>query len=123
VRGACLLLTASVVLAGCGGGRGAASPEEARACLEQGDLRVLGGQREPGDADAPDTELIVAGRQSSAFLAFYDDEARAVRYEPDLQARALEPGAVERHGSVTIFWVRGRRTREGEQIKSCVVPT
>ena len=120
MRRACLLLTASIALAGCGGGSGPASPGDARACLEGEHLRVLAGDRALDDTDAPDTELIVDGRQTSAFLAFYSDQARANRYEPALQQRATEPGAVERHGSITIFWVRGRRTPEGERIKACV---
>ena len=113
-----LLLTASVALAGCGGAP--ASPDDARACLEGEHLRVLAGDRALADSDAPDTELIVDGRQSSAFVAFYDDEALAVSYEPALQQLAIAPGAVERHGRITIFWVRGRETAEGERIKACV---
>jgi hypothetical protein len=62
----------------------------------------------------------LSGRQSSAFLAFYDNDARALRYEPALQRLAIAPGAVERHGRITIFWLRGRETSEGERIKACV---
>ena len=113
-----LLLTASVALAGCGGGH--SSPDDARACLEGERLHVLAGDRAPDDSDAPDTELIVDGRQSSAFLGFYDTEARAVRYEPALQRLATGPRTVERHASITIFWVRGRDTAEGELIRACV---
>jgi hypothetical protein len=120
VRRASLVLVVAAALAACGDGDGTASPQDARACLERDNLRVAGGPREPGDTNAPDTELIVSGRESSAFLAFYKDEERAVRFEPAIQERATEPGAAERHGKVTIFWVRGRHSGEAATITACV---
>ena len=112
---------AAAAIAGCGGdGDGAVSPDEARACLEDEHLRVVGGPRAPDDTDAPDTELIVAGHESSAVVAFYDDAARADRLAPLLEERATAPGAVERHGTITIFWVRGKSGSEAGRIRACV---
>ena len=119
VRRASLALATSIAIAGCGDD-GAASPADARACLEDQHLRVGGGPRAHDDTDAPDTELIVGGRESSALLAFYDDEARAERMEPAFEALATQPGAVERHGKVTIFWVRGKGSGEAGRITACV---
>ncbi len=120
VRRASLVVVVAAAVAGCGSDDGAASPEDARACLEDAHLRVEGGPRAPGDADAPDTQLLVGGHHSSAFLAFYDDEARAARLAPRIEDLATQPGAVERHGKVTIFWVRGKAGDEAAKIKACV---
>ena len=120
MRRARILVTASVALAGCGGGEDPASFDDARACLEDEHLRVVAAGNRSGDAGAPDWAVIVNGSRTSAFLASYDTEARAIRYERNLQGSATAPGAVERRGRITFLWVRGRETPEGDRIKACV---
>ena len=120
MRRASLAVVVAAALGGCGSDDGAASPEDARACLEDAHLRVAGGPRAADDADAPDTQLLVGGHHTSAFLAFYDDADRAARLAPAIEELATQPGAVERHGKITIFWVRGKETDEAAKIKACV---
>jgi hypothetical protein len=86
---------------------------------------VTGGERSPDDRDAPDEELIandVRGGSVMVFVAYYDDEDRAERLEPSLRRNARPfDGLVERHGALTLLWVRGERSRIGERVRDCVL--
>ena len=81
---------------------------------------MLGGPRAPDDTNAPDTELIVGTPQAGAFLAFYNELRRAERYAPGIAKRTRRfGGAVERHGKLTILWVRGKDSHDAKRIRSC----
>ncbi len=99
------------------------SPESASECLTAAGFRVTSGQRSPSDTNAPDTELIVAGGGGKgAFVAYYDDLARAERYEPAIRrnARRFE-GTVERQGRITVLWVRWPSGHDARtEMKECV---
>ena len=121
MRAAAATLALVGLLAGCGGGERAISPDQARACLAEQHFRVMGGVRAAGDANAPDTELVVGGPEMSLFLAYYDEEARAERYAPQLERNAQRfHGRVERHGKLTIVWVHGVDSAESERVRRCV---
>src|SRR5258706_15166010 len=126
MRRLCVMACVFVALQGCGGSGGggqtskSASPAAARRCLLAAQLRVLGGPRPPGDANAPNVELIAGGRQAYAFLAFYDSSTRARKYAPMIRRNAQRfHGTLERHGKLTILWVRGSNTPEGQEIRHC----
>jgi hypothetical protein len=118
-------VAACVVAAGCGGGDDRPSREDARRCLSQAGLHVTGGARSPDDRDAPDEELIandVRAGSVMVFVAYYDDEERAERLEPSLRRNARRfDGFVERHGTLTLLWVRGERSRMGERLRDCIL--
>jgi hypothetical protein len=124
-RAAILALTGAIAAAGCGGGDDRPSREEARRCLEGLDLHVTVGERSPDDRDAPDAELIagdVLRGRVTVFAGYYDDEDRAERYEPALRRNARSfDGTVERHGTLTLLWVRGNETRFAERVRDCVL--
>jgi hypothetical protein len=124
-RAAVLALTGALVAAGCGGGDDPPSREQARRCLEPLDLHVTGAERRPDDKDAPDEELIandVLQGRVMVFAAYYDDEGRSERYEPAVRrnARSLD-GVVERHGTLTLLWVRGAESRLAERARDCLL--
>ena len=56
------------------------------------------------------------------FAGYYDDEDRAERYEaaPRRSARSFE-GAVERHGTLTLLWVRGDESRLAGRARDCLL--
>ncbi|MEA2424156.1 MAG: hypothetical protein QOH13_566 [Thermoleophilaceae bacterium] len=122
-------MLAALALTACGGGgghhataqaTGKKSPAYVRQCLRAAKLRVIGGPAPPGDTNAPATELIVGGGQSSAFLAFYENPKRAAKYAPDIRANAKHLNAtVERYGKLTIVWVRGAGSDEAQTIRGC----
>jgi hypothetical protein len=120
-----ILMAAWVVAAGCGGGDDRPSREDARRCLSQARFHVVGGEPSRDDRDAPDAELIandVRGGRVMVFIAYYDDEDRAERLEPSLRRNARRfDGSVERHGSLTLLWVRGERSQMGERVRDCVL--
>jgi hypothetical protein len=76
-------------------------------------------------APAPDEELIandVRHGRVMVFAGYYDDEARASRLEPSIRRNARRfDGSVERHGTVTLLWVRGREGRLGERTRDCLL--
>ncbi len=118
---------ALVLVAGCGGGDDEdgdgepATPAQARACLMDAGYTVTGGSRSADDADAPDHELVIAGRGPGAFIAFYDRLSRAERYEPALRRDAARfKGVVERHGRVTIVWVRPPGVADQARVRRCL---
>ena len=118
-------------LAACGGepaGDEPATPvaaEEAHRCLAdvRGELDVQGPlRRRVDDTDAPDRTFVVSGRHASAYLGYYDDEARAQRSAPEQIEHARQfDGDVDRYGELTIIWVRGKATDEGSDIESCAL--
>lgn len=100
-------------------------PEQARQCLvdEPASFTVQGPlSREPDDSDAPDQTLVVTGRRAMAYLGYYDDTARAERSAREQREHARQfGGAVDRHGNLTIVWVRGRETDQASAIESCAL--
>ena len=124
-QAAILAMTGALATAGCGGGDNRPSREEARRCLEGLDLHVTGGERSPDDRDAPDEELIandVLKGRVMLFAGYYDDEDRAERYEPALRRNARRfDGTVERHGTLTLLWVRGDEGRLAERARDCLL--
>lgn len=120
--GASLLIV--VALAGCGGDSGEpVGAEDARRCLSEERLSVQGPlKREAGDSDAPDRTLVVSGRGTLVYLGWYDDEARAERSATEQREHAKRfDGTVERHGGMTIIWVRGRDGDAASRIKRCAL--
>jgi hypothetical protein len=119
-----ILMAAWLVAAGCGGDD-RPSREDARRCLSQAGLHVVGGEPSRGDTDAPDAELIandVRGGRVMVFIAYYDDEGRAERLEPSLRRNARRfDGFVERHGTVTLLWVRGELSPIAGRVRDCVL--
>lgn len=98
---------------------------EARRCLEGLDLHVTGVEPSPDDRDAPDAELIandVLKGRVTVLAAYYDDEDRAERYEPALRRNTRSfNGAVERHGTLTLLWVRGDESPLAERTRDCLL--
>jgi hypothetical protein len=88
-------------------------------------LALIGGERSPDDRDAPDKELIandVLKGRLMVSAAYYDDEDRAERYEPALRRNARSfDGSVERHGALTLLWVRGDESRLAERVRDCLL--
>jgi hypothetical protein len=126
VRRAALAMTAVVALAGCGGAKDDSQPVSAtaaQACLKQKQIPVVRGLRAPDDADAPDVELIVGGKDASAFLGFYEDAQRAEKNASTVKKSVTSTDAVtvERHGKLTIAWTRGKDSAEAGTIKGCVL--
>lgn len=126
-----VVLLLALAVAACGGKAPArdqqrpVSAEDARRCLVDGgrSFEVQGPlRREPRDTDAPDQTLVVAGRHASAYLGFYDDKRRAERSAREQVAHARQfDGVVDRHGNLTIVWVRGRETDEAAEIERCAL--
>lgn len=123
-RTARIALAGAVVLVGCGGDN-RPSPEEARRCLERLDLHVTTVEPRADDADAPDVELIagdVLRGRVTVLAAYYDDEDRAERYEPSLRRNVRSyDGVVERHGTLTLLWVRGSEGPFAERTRDCLL--
>ena len=129
MRRAATILAALTI--GCGGGGddnddadgGTPVPTaEAKKCLQSENFRVLGGRRKPDDLNAPDEELVASGNSAWAFLAFYKDPARAEKYAPQIADRTKDfDGSIERHGTLTIVWVRGRDGDGGKAIRDCAL--
>jgi hypothetical protein len=119
------LLIAGLAVAACGGGDDRPSREDARRCLEEAGLHVVGGEASKDDTDAPDAELIandVRGGRVMVFIAYYDDEGRAERLAPSLRRNARRfNGLVERHGTLTLLWVDGERRPMGDRVRDCVL--
>ena len=118
-------LVAAVVSLSCGGGQDPVSAEETRTCLRDEKFDVQGPVlRQPNDSDAPDQTLVVSsrGRGTGAYLGWYDDEGRADRYAPEITEDAEKfKGRVDRHGRLTIIWLRGKDTDEAGQVRDCVL--
>ena len=114
---------------GCGDGGGdgfpadarSTTPPVARACLEREGFSVVTARRQPSDRDAPDVELVVSGR-AGAFLAFYDELARAEQLDPELRENAERfDGDVERIDRVTIIFTKKPSDAVRDAVRGCVV--
>jgi hypothetical protein len=123
-RAALLALAGALAGGGCGGGGDdRPSREEARDCLERLDLHVTPWDRPPNDDDGPyamlDANDVLRGRLRVE-AQYFDDEQEAERHEPGMRryARAHD-GAVERHGTLTLFWFYGHRAPLAERTGDC----
>ena len=118
-------LVAGVISLSCGGDQVPVSAEETRTCLKDADFNVQGPVvRESDDSDAPDQTLVVSssGRGSGAYIGWYGAEARADRYASKITEHAKNfRGSVDRHGRLTIIWLRGQNTDEAGQIRDCAL--
>jgi hypothetical protein len=74
-----------------------------RTCLTSKGLRVTGGPVFPQQgSNSADGELITEG----AFIAFYIDQHKAARLEPEVKQNATRfGGQVVRNGAVTVLWI------------------
>lgn len=90
-----------------------------KACLTSKGLAVHGGATVGKlGPNSPDGELITTG----AFIAFYTDASNARRLEPALKQNAMHIGGqVERHGAVTVLWIRPPATRLRNDVSACVL--
>ena len=114
-----MALMAVLLLTGCEGDiSSSVSVGDARACLLEEHLLVEGGPDPPDDTSAPGDELIVMGREAGAFLAFYPDEQLARRKAPWLDTFR---GTLERHGKLSIVWVRGPKGDDATKIRRCIL--
>ncbi len=116
----------ALLVSGCGDGGRPVATEEAQRCLGDADFRVLGPTLwEPDDADAPDRTLLATSagrRETAAYIGWYDEEARAEKSAPEQIEQAKQfKGSVDRHGPMTIIWLRGRDTDTGARLRSCAL--
>ncbi len=76
----------------------------------------------PASSTAADGELIVQHAGGEAFIAFYTDASRARRLEPGVLRNAvLHNFQLERHGPVTLIWVRTPTAALREAVQACVL--
>ena len=123
---AALLATASAIAtAGCGGGDDRPSREDARTCLERLNLHVTPWERPPNDDDGPYARLDandVLRHRLRVEAQYYGDEEEAERYEPGQRRRArAHDGAVERHDTLTLFWLYGHGHSVAERTRDCLL--
>lgn len=88
-----------------------------RSCLTSKGLRVSGGpvfpQQGPNSADG---ELATAG----ALIAFYDDQRKAARLEPEVEQNARRfGGQVVRNGAVTVLWIHPPASGLRDAVSGC----
>ena len=124
-RAALLIVAGALAAVGCRGGDERPSREEARRCLERLDLHVTPWERSPNDDDGPyarlDANDVLRGRLRVE-AQYYDDEEEAERYEPAARRFArTHDGAVEPHGTLTLFWVYGHRHPLAEPTRDCLL--
>ncbi len=96
--------------------------EPARVCLTKAGYKVIGGSPRLDDRNAPDYELVLTGHGGGAFIAFYKQIARAKRFEPGIKknARQFRGASVERHGAITIVWVRLTGPTTRARVRACL---
>jgi hypothetical protein len=98
---------------------------KARACLASKGVRALGGPvlpANPPSSTAADGELIAQHGSGEAFIAFYTDLSTARRMATEvLRNAAIHNWQVERHGSVTVVWVRAPAAGLRATVQACVV--
>jgi hypothetical protein len=119
------LLFVAVAVGGCGGDDDRPSREEARRCLERLNLHVTPWERPPNDDDGPyarlDANDVMRGRLRVE-AQYFDDEEEAERSEPAQRRHArANDGAVERHGTLTLFWLGGHRHPLAERTRHCLL--
>jgi hypothetical protein len=98
---------------------------KARTCLTTKGLRAIGGPvlppNPPGSSSA-DGELVVGNAARGAFIAFYTDAGRAWRLEAGVARNASRiSGRVERHGAVTVVWVRSPAGELRKAVETCAL--
>jgi hypothetical protein len=87
------------------------------ACVEAAGVPTTPVRPGPGDADAPDLELLLNPGDPWAFVALYADPARARENAPSIRRNVRHfGGAVERRGRVTVAWV----IRPSDELRSAV---
>lgn len=123
-RGALVALTAWFAAVGCGGDD-RPSCEEARRCLEQLDLHVTPQERPPNDDDGPHARLFVNDVLRGRVMVeaqYWDDEDSAQHHAPAQRRNARTyDGSVERHGPLTLLWLRGHEARLAERTRDCLL--
>jgi hypothetical protein len=124
-RAALLTVAGALAAGGCGGGDDRPSREEARRCLERLALHVTPWERSLNDDDGPYARLDandVLRHRLRVEAQYYDDEEEAERYEPSARRYArTHGGAVEPHGTLTLFWLYGHRHRLAEPTRDCLL--
>lgn len=118
-----------MVIAGCAGGDSGSQPDAARpttaagvsACLASAGFAVKRSTRSPGDSNAPDTELVAHGRNTTAFIGYYSDPGRATRSLPSIKRNARRAhGVVEHRAFVTVLFVSKPSSDAKRRTMTCV---
>lgn len=93
-----------------------------RRCLSAQGFRAVGSPVPPSQgAGAPQGELMLVRRGTSAFIAFYGSEAQAVSREPSLLKTAKHfGGLVERRGAIAIVWTATPSASLRHTVETCV---
>jgi hypothetical protein len=88
-----------------------------RTCLTNKGLRVGGGPIFPQQGpNTPAGELITGG----AFIAFYTDQLKAERLEPQVRQNAKRfGGQVVRNGAVTVLWIHPSASGSRDAVSGC----
>jgi hypothetical protein len=117
----------ALIMAGCGSSSQRheknATAAQAAVCLRKEGARVSGdpGRRPPGDADAPDRELVAALKGAGAFIAFYASEARAKALEPGIRKNADRfKGVVVRDRNTTVVYTKKPPDDVRKRIEACL---
>jgi hypothetical protein len=124
------LLVLALCVGGCDDGDEAAgdrpdrsrTPAEARKCLDADGFQTEALSPDVRkDPNAPDHGLLAYRSGSHAEIAFYDELARAKRYEPEIRENAEGfDGRVERIGRATIVWLTKPSEDAAERVERCV---
>ena len=123
------LLVIALCAGGCGGDEAAGNhpdrsraPAQARKCLDADGFQTTASSvdvRE--DPNAPNDAILAYLSGSHAEIAFYDDLARAKRYEPEIRENAKRfDGAVDRIGKATIVWLAKPSKDAADGVERCV---
>jgi hypothetical protein len=101
----------------------AAAGRQAQTCLVAAGFRVTGGAAPPGQASAPNYELIVGEPGLvSAFVALYNETRGGDRVAPGLVANARRFGGVVDHcGRVTVVWTHPPAPDTRIRLDRCVL--
>jgi hypothetical protein len=88
-----------------------------RACLTSKGLHVTGGPVFPRQGpNSADGELITDG----AFIAFYTDQRKAARLEPEVEHNARRSGGqVARKGAATVLWIHPPASGLRDTVSRC----
>lgn len=125
-RATVLAIAGCLAAGACGGGDDRPSREAARRCLERLNMHVTPRRPTPAERSSLEAELhaidILKARVRVSAL-YYVDEDAAERFERALRRSARGvPGAVERHGSLTLYWIRGgHRSAFAGRTRDCLI--
>jgi hypothetical protein len=87
-----------------------------RTCLTNKGLHVGGGPVFGQGPNSPDGELITEG----AFIAFYTDQHKAERLEPQVKQNAKRfGGQVVRNGAVSVLWIHPPASGLRDAVSGC----